>query len=171
MHKSPPKQAVNERFYQHRLWNISLRLYNYICDIFIQQFSLMKMELRMPYAKCRPFCLRFFQRGSRLKSSLLPQIWEMSGLNSMRDFKTKMLHHNWLNISLRWRHNGCNGVSNHQPHDCLLNRLFRCRLKKTPKLRVTGLYVRNSPRTGEFPTQMASNAENVSIWWRHHVLF
>ena len=21
----------------------------------------------------------------------------------------------------------------------------------------------------EFPTQMASNAENVSIWWRHHV--
>ena len=22
--------------------------------------------------------------------------------------------------------------------------------------------------TGEFPTQMASNAENVSIWWRHH---
>ena len=32
------------------------------------------------------------------------------------------------------------GVSNHQPHDCLLNRLFGC-----------------------------SNAENVSIWWRHHV--
>ena len=22
---------------------------------------------------------------------------------------------------------------------------------------------------GEFPAQMASNAENVSIWWRHHV--
>ena len=27
----------------------------------------------------------------------------------------------------------------------------------------------NSPGTGEFPAQMASNAENVSIWWRHHV--
>ena len=27
-----------------------------------------------------------------------------------------------------------------------------------------------SPVTGEFPAQMASNAENVSIWWRHHVL-
>ena len=25
-----------------------------------------------------------------------------------------------------------------------------------------------SPGTGEFPAQMASNAENVSIWWRHH---
>ena len=23
--------------------------------------------------------------------------------------------------------------------------------------------------TGEFPAQKASNAENVSIWWRHHV--
>ena len=26
----------------------------------------------------------------------------------------------------------------------------------------------NSPITGEFPAQRASNAENVSIWWRHH---
>ena len=24
--------------------------------------------------------------------------------------------------------------------------------------------------TGEFPAQRASNAENVSIWWRHHEL-
>ena len=23
-------------------------------------------------------------------------------------------------FSLQWRHNGCDGVSNHQPHDCLL---------------------------------------------------
>ena len=70
--------------------------------------------------------------------------------------------------TLRWRHNGRNGVSNHQPHDCLLNSLFRRRSKKTSKLRVTGLCVGNSPWTGEFPAQMASNAENVSIWWRHH---
>ena len=26
-----------------------------------------------------------------------------------------------------------------------------------------------SPGTGEFPAQMASNAETVSIWWRHHI--
>ena len=50
---------------------------------------------------------------------------------------------------------------NHQPHDCLLNRLFRRRLKKTSKLRVTGLCAGNSPGTGEFPAQMASNAENM----------
>ena len=71
--------------------------------------------------------------------------------------------------SLQWRHNEHDGVSNHQPHDCSLNRLFRRRSKKTSKLRVTGLCEGNSPVTGEFPAQRASNAENVSIWWRHHV--
>ena len=81
------------------------------------------------------------------------------------------LHHRWyLQWSLQWRHNGCDGVSNHQPHDCFLNRLFRRRSKKTSKLRVTGLCAGNSPGTGEFPTQIASNAEHVSIWWRQHVL-
>ena len=44
-------------------------------------------------------------------------------------------------ITLQWRHNGHDGVSNHQLHDCLLNRLFRRRSKKT---------------------------SNQSIWWRHH---
>ena len=71
--------------------------------------------------------------------------------------------------SLVWRHNGRDGVSNHQPHDYLLNRSFRRGSKKTWKLRVTGLCVGNSPVTGEFPVQIASNAENVSIWWHHHV--
>ena len=70
---------------------------------------------------------------------------------------------------LRWRHNGHDCVSNHQPHDCLLNRLFRRRSKKTSKLRVTGLCAGNSRGTGDFPAQMASDAENVSIWGRHHV--
>ena len=70
--------------------------------------------------------------------------------------------------TLQWRHNECDGVSNHQPHDCLFNRLFRHRSKKSSKLRVTGLCAGNSPVTGEFPAQMASNAENDSIWWRHH---
>ena len=73
-------------------------------------------------------------------------------------------------VSLHWRHNGRDSVSNHQPHDCLLNRLCRRRSKKTSKLRVTGLCVGNSPGTGEFPAQRASNAENVCICWRHHVI-
>ena len=47
--------------------------------------------------------------------------------------------------TLWWRHNDHDSVSNHQPHECLLNHLFRRRSKKTSKLRVTGLCVGNSP--------------------------
>ena len=32
-------------------------------------------------------------------------------------------------ITLRWRHNECHSVSDHQPHDCLLNRLSGRRSK------------------------------------------
>ena len=42
------------------------------------------------------------------------------------------------------------------------------RSKKTSKLRITGLCEENSPVTNEFPAQRASNAKNVSNWWRHH---
>ena len=73
-----------------------------------------------------------------------------------------------LQYTLRWRHNDHAGVSNHQPPGCWLNRLFRRKSKKTSKLRVTGLCAGNSPGTGEFSAQMASYAENVSIWWRRH---
>ena len=76
----------------------------------------------------------------------------------------------WVLHSLQWRHNEHDGVSNHQPHDCLLNRLFWCRSKKIPKLRANGLSAGNSAGAGEFPAQMASNTDSISIWWRHHVL-
>ena len=42
--------------------------------------------------------------------------------------------------------------------------------KKKTKHRVTGLSAGYSPGTGQFLAQIASNAENVSIWWRHHYL-
>ena len=41
--------------------------------------------------------------------------------------------------------------------------------KKTNQSSVSLAFVRG-PVTSEFPSQRASNAENVSIWWRHHVL-
>ena len=47
--------------------------------------------------------------------------------------------------TLHWRHNDHDGVSNHQPHGCLLHRIFGRRSKKTSKLRVTGLCAGNSP--------------------------
>ena len=72
---------------------------------------------------------------------------------------TKYLFGNCFITSLQWRHNGRNGVPNHQPHHCLLNRLFRRILKKASNFRVIGPVSGNSPVTGEFPAQMASNAE------------
>ena len=51
-----------------------------------------------------------------------------------------------LTLHTLWRrHNGCDSISNHQPHDCLLNRLFRSRSKKTSKLSATGFCAGNSP--------------------------
>ena len=79
-----------------------------------------------------------------------------------------MFAHVMVSSTLQWCHNERDGVSKHLPHDCLLNRLYRRRSRKTSKLRVAGLCAGNSPVTGEFPLQWASNAENVSIWWRHH---
>ena len=46
--------------------------------------------------------------------------------------------------TLQWRNNERDDISIHQPRDCLLKRLFRCRSKKTSKFHVTG------PLCGEF---------------------
>ena len=81
--------------------------------------------------------------------------------------------------ALQWRQIELDGVSNHQPRDCLLNHLYRRRSQKASKLRVnglcagihwskirvTGFCAGNSPVTDEFLAQRANNAENASIWW------
>ena len=72
--------------------------------------------------------------------------------------------------TLQWRYNERDGILEHWRLDCLLNRVFRRRSKKTPKLRVTGLCEGHSPVTGELPAKRPSNAETVPIWWRHHSL-
>ena len=63
--------------------------------------------------------------------------------SSIKAYGQQQLYHNEYK-SLQWRHNGHDSVSNHQPHACLLQRLFRRRSKKTSKLRVTGLFVGTS---------------------------
>ena len=76
---------------------------------------------------------------------------------------------------LLWRHNGRYGVSNHQPQDILLNRLFKRRSNNTSKLRVTGLCVRgihrwpvNSPHkwsvTRNFFHLMTSSCSSLDAW-------
>ena len=85
----------------------------------------------------------------RIFLSLLWRIFQWLGLQSRGTFYERFCHRN----SLRWRHNERHGVSNHQPHYCLLRRLFRRRSKKTSKLRVTGLCEGNPPVIDEFPAQ------------------
>ena len=60
-------------------------------------------------------------------------------------YSTRNLYMVHVLLSLQWRYNDHDGVSNHKPHGCLLNHLFGRRLKKTSKLRVTGLCAGNSP--------------------------
>ena len=110
-----------------------------------------------PAGSCRP------QMGPMLTPWIL-----LSGTVMTKDvhgpeLKLTEIPHTLPSWVLQWRHNDGNGGSYNQSRDCLLNRLFRRR----SKLRVTGLCEGNSPATGEFPVQKASNAEN-SIWWRHH---
>ena len=72
-------------------------------------------------------------------------------------WKKKWFQCHLNSIPLQWRHNEHDGISNHQPHDCLINHLFRHRSKKTSKICVTGLCEGNSPVSNEFPAQRASN--------------
>ena len=136
-------------------------------------FSFLRPGLSDPAIKINPFYAEFISQDI---------IWYISVYCRQTGHKYIYFNSEWTGqyvkyilfvdglFSLRWRHNERDSVSNHQPHDCLLNRLFGRRSKKTSKLRVTGLCAGNSPGTGEFPAQMASYAENVVIWWRHHVL-
>ena len=76
--------------------------------------------------------------------------------------------------SLHWRHNDHDGVSNHQPRGCLLNRLFSRRSKKTSKLRVIGLCAGNSPGPVNSPhkgpvTRKIFPFDDVIMWWRRHM--
>ena len=85
-----------------------------------------------------------------------------------------------MNISgtLQWRHNGLDGVSNRQPHHCLLSRLVGCLSKKTPKLRVTCLCAGISPGPVNSPSKNSPCLESFyppfvlspipQLIWRRH---
>ena len=70
-------------------------------------------------------------------------------------------------IRLQWRHNEHDGVSNHQPHDCLLNGLFRRRSKVTSKLRITGLCAGNSPWLVNSPHKRPVTRKMLALWHHH----
>ena len=115
--------------------------------------------------KIKPCEISFFVTYVSVAQSFLKPLYNWDGCYG----RTRLLAI-WMktSLALHRRHNERDCVSDHQPHDCLLNCLFKRRSRKTSKLRVTGFRVGISPMTGEFPAQRASKAENVSIWWRHH---
>ena len=81
-----------------------------------------------------------------VKTTIDIDCWKESpGFQSHQWYDGVMTWKRFPHYSLQWRHNGHISVSNHQPHDCWLNRLFRRRSKKTLKLRVTGHCAGNSP--------------------------
>ena len=80
--------------------------------------------------------------------------------------------------TLRWRHNVRDSVSNHQPHHCLLSRLFRRRSKKTSKRCVTGLCLcgeftgdRWIPRTNGQSRGKCFHLMTSSSWRKRFVLW
>ena len=85
------------------------------------------------FCNCRPLAFSFMIA------------WTSCWTNSWDHFRGHDAHATSLSGLLQWRHNERDGISNHQPHDCLLNHLFRCRSKKTSKLHVTVLCAGNYP--------------------------
>ena len=72
---------------------------------------------------------------------------------------------------LHWRHNDHDGVSNHQHHGCLPNRLFGRRSKRTSQLHVTGLCAGNlpgpvnSPHKAPVTRKMFPFDDVIMTWW------
>ena len=70
--------------------------------------------------------------------------------------------------ALQRRQSEGDGVSNKRRPDCLLTSLLRRRSKKRSKFRATGPCEGNPRVTGWFPSQRASNAENISYLVRSY---
>ena len=119
----------------------------------------------IPHSNQCPYLIRFIDP---MPYSIQINLLISLGHWPRASFTLVSLNHYLTQNTLQWRHNEPDGVSNHQPRDCLLNCLFSHRSKETSKLCVTSLCEGNSVVTSEFPAQRAGNVENVSIWWLHY---
>ena len=76
-----------------------------------------------------------------------------------------------LFITIQWRHNERDGVSNHQPHDCLFSRLFKAQTKENIKTPRTGLlegihrWPVNSPHKGPVTRKMFPFDDVIMIYF------
>ena len=64
-------------------------------------------------------------------------------------------------MTLQWRHNEHDGVSNHQPHDYLLNRLFKAQIKENSKNR----WPVNFPHNGSVTRKMCPFDDVIMIYY------
>ena len=118
-------------FYQQRIQSKSEK--NNVNHIFLELYCRKKNMFQYFYSSCL--------------ITPMTQINDMLKLILKKDKYTLILYIvivTWLRMTLQWRNYGHDGVSNHQPQQCLLNRSFGRRSKKTSKLRVTGLCVGKS---------------------------
>ena len=150
----------------HMRWNKvlehKLQLIYYMCFIcqvlrILWKHSALLIRLTYPW---RLYCI----------FGIFHLLWKKSHWwrNFIGSFKWNMI---FFHQTLQWRHDELVGVSNHQRLDCLLNRLFRRRSKKTSKLRFPCLCEGNSPvTTGDrwIPRAKGKLRGNISICWRHH---
>ena len=102
-------------------------------------------------------------------------LWKLIRKKGNRSLgKTSFYRHPWIwfpaRKPLRWRHNDHAGVSNHQHHGCLLNRLFRRKSKKTAKLRVTNYWINcaNSNANKPITTRVYSILLSRNQWNKSH---
>ena len=129
---------------------IAIPLYFFLCKpVLIQIMSWCWIASMTPNRVIRPQWVKWYSGVNQRSCQLL-----RSDFTTWIRYLHPHDHGMWLlidllNKRLQWRHNWRERVSNHQPHDCLLNRLFSPRWKKTSKLRVTGLCAGNRwiPRT------------------------
>ena len=116
-------QSLYKRCWLILIWLFIYIGYMYIYWIYIYNFQYLSMALSLIVAK----------------------VWNMLNVFDWIVDATNTLEETH---SLQWRHNERHGVSNRRRLDCFLNHLFRHRSKKTPKLRVSGLYGGKPPVTG-----------------------
>ena len=122
------------------IFDLSLFLQSHLA-IILQQILLGIHMLPILWCPCNKICCSgwiIFKFGT-----MAINIRECFKYNDCWPFGVYQVLHcrsSWINITvISWSHNGCDSVSNHQPHHCLLNRLFRRRSKKTSNFLVTGI--------------------------------
>ena len=135
----------------------NIRNYLFLCELILNFIIVYLCTILLSSLWCTPFCLA---QTLEITICIIPLVtWEVVAFKCSVQFSSvavSSFHYNDVIMITRLT-------------IVFSALLFRRRSKKTSKLRVTSLCVGNSPGTGEFPAQMTSNAENVFIWWRHHV--